>query len=81
MAGKKPQVSEVLALLNEQVLSADDITEQYGCSLGTLNMWARGAVPSGAPPFPTAFKIVGTTRLWAKVEADPWITTYYKPRK
>ena len=81
MAGKKTQVSDVLALLHEQVLSADDITERYGCSLGTLNTWTRGAVPAGAPPFPPAFKVVGTTRLFADVEVGPWITAWFKPRK
>jgi predicted DNA-binding transcriptional regulator AlpA len=81
VAGKTTQVSDLRALIEVQLLDVDDIVAKYGVSVSGLNMWTRGAVPVGAPPFPRPVKVAGKRlRLYLDVEVGPWITAHYKPR-
>lgn len=75
------QVSELRSLIEDEVLDIDDIVAKYGVSVSGLNMWTRGAVPHGAPPFPAPVKVAGKRlRLYLDAEVGPWITAHYKPR-
>jgi hypothetical protein len=78
MAGKKNQVSDIRALVADQVLGVEDIADRYGPGISTVRMWIKGAVPAGAPPFPLPATRSGKTHLYVAAEVGPWIEAHYR---
>ena len=70
------ELDDLRAMIVDQVVGLSEIAERFGPAEGTVQSWTRGAVPRGAPPFPTEAKTVGKVRLWCADEVAEWISAY-----
>lgn len=74
MAAKKPQVSDIRAMLEAEAVGIDDMQTRTGRSIHTLLSYTQGRVPRGADPWPEPVKVVGKkTRLYCWTECSQWL--------
>lgn len=73
-------VEQIRAVIDREAVDLSTFAGPSGPSMGSLHVWAKGAVPSGAPPFPDPVKAPGRVRLYCRTEVEAWIAEHYTRR-
>jgi hypothetical protein len=77
---KKMSIPELRALIADQAIGVDEIATRFDVGRDTVQVWSRGLVPKGAPPFPPEVKANGRARLWCTDEVAAWIGQYARTK-